>query len=44
MTPTEVRTAKGWNRLLVLFAWHYLTPDALEGWLGLEDLFLRRAA
>jgi AraC-like DNA-binding protein len=44
LTPTEVRTLKGWNRLLISFAWTYLGSDALEGWRGLEDLFLSRVA
>jgi len=25
LTPTEVRTVRGWNRLLIAFAWTYLT-------------------
>ena len=36
MTPTEVRTIHGWNRLLISFAWLHLTPDALEAWADLE--------
>lgn len=44
MTPTEVRTVHGWNRLLVTFAWQQLTPQALEGWASLDELFARRVA
>ena len=44
MTPTEVRTVTGWNRLLITFAWSHLTADALEGWAALDDLFARRIA
>jgi AraC-like DNA-binding protein len=44
LTPTEVRTLKGWNRLLISFAWTYLGRDALDAWRGLEDLFLSRVA
>jgi len=40
-TPTELRTVLGWNRMVVRFAWVYLTPDALDGWRGL-GLFRRR--
>jgi AraC-like DNA-binding protein len=40
-TPTELRTVRGWNRLVVRFAWIHLTPEALEGWRGL-GLFQRR--
>jgi AraC-like DNA-binding protein len=40
-TPTELRTVRGWNRLVVRFAWIHLTPEALEGWRGLA-LFRRR--
>lgn len=44
MTPTEVRSAPGRNRLLLTFAWRHLSADALEGWASLDDLFDRRAA
>jgi AraC-like DNA-binding protein len=44
LTPTEVRTVRGWNRLLISFAWLHLTRDALEAWTSLEDLFEQRAA
>lgn len=44
MTPTELRTVHGWNRLIVRFAWIHLTPDALDAWGTLEDLFERRVA
>lgn len=39
LTPTEVRTLHGWNRLLITFAWTHLSKDALERWRGLDDLF-----
>lgn len=44
MTPTEVRTLKGWRRLLINFSWKHLLADALEGWAALDDLFDRRVA
>ena len=44
LTPTEVRTVRGWNTLLISFAWDHLTPDALDAWAGLDGLFERRAA
>lgn len=39
LTPTEVRTVHGWNRLLISFAWMYLTPESLRRWSELGDLF-----
>jgi len=42
MTPTELRSLKGWNRLLITFAWLHLSPDHLEGWSTLDELFERR--
>lgn len=44
LTPTEARTIRGWNKLLITFAWTHLTPEALDGWAGLDRLFDRRAA
>jgi AraC-like DNA-binding protein len=44
LTPTEVRTVRGWNTMLITFAWAHLTPEALDGWAGLNRLFERRAA
>lgn len=44
MTPTEVRSLRGWNRLLITFAWSHLTSDRLEAWSTLDDLFERRIA
>jgi len=44
ITPTEARTVRGWNRLLVTFAWRHLSADALDAWVSLEDLFERKAA
>lgn len=41
-TPTELRTVRGWNRLVVQFAWIHLTPQALDGWTTLTELFRRR--
>jgi AraC-like DNA-binding protein len=43
-TPTELRSVRGWNRLVVRFAWIHLTPDALGSWATLNDLFGRRVA
>lgn len=43
-TTTELRTLRGWRRLVVQFAWIHLTPEALSGWATLSDLFDRRAA
>jgi AraC-like DNA-binding protein len=44
ITPTEVRTVHGWNRLLITFAWAHLTPTALDRWARMRQLFQRRAA
>jgi AraC-like DNA-binding protein len=44
LTPTEVRTVRGWNKLLISFAWQHLTPEALDAWAGLDGLFERRVA
>jgi AraC-like DNA-binding protein len=44
LTPTEVRTVHGWNRLLITFAWGHLTPRALDAWVEVGPLFQRRAA
>lgn len=44
LTPTEARTLRGWNRLLIHFAWTHLGADAIAAWSELEELFLRRSA
>jgi AraC-like DNA-binding protein len=44
VTPTEARTLQGWNKLLITFAWHHLTPEALDAWAELDELFEVRAA
>lgn len=44
MTPTEARSLRGWNRILITFAWSHLSPDQLEAWSTLDDLFERRIA
>lgn len=44
LTPTDVRTVRGWNTLLISFAWQHLTPDALDAWAGMDGLFERRVA
>jgi AraC-like DNA-binding protein len=44
MTPTELRTASGRQRLLVDFTRACLMPDHLEGWASFDELFRRRAA
>ena len=38
----SLRTVHGWRRLVVRFAWIHLTPDALEAWSTLEELFRRQ--
>ncbi len=43
LSPTEVRTPQGRNRLLLGFAWQHLTPEALAGWRELDDLFVQTA-
>jgi AraC-like DNA-binding protein len=42
ITPTELRSEKGWQRLVVLFSRDYLGPDALDAWSSLDPLFHRR--
>jgi AraC-like DNA-binding protein len=44
LTPTEARTLRGWNRLLITFAWQHLSADDLERWATLDELFERRVA
>jgi AraC-like DNA-binding protein len=44
MTPTELRSDQGWQRLVVVFSRRYLTPDALQAWSQLDPLFQRRRA
>ena len=44
LTPTEVRTVRGWNRLLINFAWKHLTRPTLDAWTDLDELFERRVA
>ena len=44
MTPTEARSVRGWNRILVTFAWSHLTPGLLEAWSTLDELFERQTA
>lgn len=44
LTPTELRTVGGWHRLLISFAWIYLTPEALDAWSDLGSLFRSRVA
>lgn len=44
MTPTEVRSVKGWHRLTVTFAWSHLSDEQLEAWSTLDRLFERRIA
>jgi len=44
MTPTEVRTIRGWTRLLISFAWTHLGAESRQAWTELEDLFVRRVA
>ncbi len=44
MTPTELRTPEGWNRLLISFAWLHLSAPALEAWAEMDELFELRVA
>jgi len=44
LTPTEVRTLHGWNRLLITFAWTHLDAGALDAWRAMDDLFVARVA
>jgi AraC-like DNA-binding protein len=44
LTPTEARSVHGWNTLLISFAWQHLSPEALDAWAGLGDMFVRRVA
>jgi AraC-like DNA-binding protein len=44
LTPTDLRSDFGWQRLIMQFAMGYLRRDSLEAWHSLEGLFLRRVA
>ena len=44
LRPTEVRTVRGWNRLLISFASTYLTSAPLDAWNELDELFTRRVS
>lgn len=44
LTPTEVRTLHGWNRLLINFAWRYLAGPSIEAWKEMNELFEREVA
>lgn len=44
LTPTEVRSLHGWNRLLISFAWTHLGSEPLEAWRLMDDLFVARVA
>ncbi len=44
LTPTEVRSVSGWNRLVLTFVWQHLGADALDAWQDLGNLFERRVA
>lgn len=44
LTPTEVRSVKGWNRLVIKMAWQLLTPEALAAWESFDRIFERRGA
>jgi AraC-like DNA-binding protein len=39
LTPTEIRSVKGWSRLLIQFAWRHLGEPEMDGWRGLDDIF-----
>jgi AraC-like DNA-binding protein len=42
LTPTELRSPQGRQRLLLLFAAKYLGPAALDAWASLDPLFAGR--
>lgn len=42
-TPTELRSLRGWKRLVIRFSVEHLNPAALHAWGELEELFIRRA-
>jgi AraC-like DNA-binding protein len=42
-TPTELRSLRGWKRLVIRFSVEHLNPAALHAWGELEELFVRRA-
>ncbi len=44
MRPTELRARHGREQLLLSFVGRHLSPDRLEGWAALDDLFDRRVA
>lgn len=44
MTPTEARSRRGWNRIVIDFTWSHLSVDHLRAWSTLDDLFERRIA
>ncbi len=44
LRPTDVRTVRGWNHLLITFARTCLTGSSLHAWEGLDELFEQRAA
>lgn len=44
MTPTDVRSREGRNRLTVGFAWSHLSYAQLEAWSTFDRLFERRVA
>jgi len=44
LTPTELRSVRGWNRLIISFAWQHLGPGAVERWRELDDIFPTRGA
>jgi AraC-like DNA-binding protein len=44
LRPTELRTVRGWERLIVSFAWTHLGTHDLQGWEGLGDLFEAKVA
>lgn len=44
ITPTEARTPRGWNLLIINLAWKYLDGEALKAWREMGDLFVARVA
>ncbi|MEM7413913.1 MAG: helix-turn-helix domain-containing protein [Gemmatimonadota bacterium] len=44
MTPSQIRSQPGRRTLLLGLTWRLLTPEHLEGWAALDDIFDHRAA
>jgi AraC-like DNA-binding protein len=44
MTPTEVRSEGARRELVLRHAWLHLSPEQLEAWASLDELFVRQVA